>query len=264
MLLDLDPVMFQLGPFAVRWYGFLMALSVAIAFYYLRRDGLKLGYDEDFLYNVALVAVVGGVIGARIVYVATNWSMYASYPIDALRIDHGGLSFHGAVIGGSLALWWYTSRRGYSFEELVDLMVPGIAIAIALVRIGNLINGEVLGRTTELGWDRHPAQLIGSGVGVAVLIIHNVIARRRPPTGYLFWSFALYYSLLRGFVEETVRDNPLYAWGYINDVWGIGFFTLTHLITPVAVFVAWKMRQRAVALDRRPMGPKVKAGSRRR
>ncbi|MBO2522009.1 MAG: prolipoprotein diacylglyceryl transferase [Firmicutes bacterium] len=265
MAAGIDPVIVEIGPFAIRWYGVLMAVSIAWGFYYLRRDGMKLGYGEDFLYNAAALAVAGGIAGARLVYVATNWESYAASPLSILRVDQGGLSFHGAMAGGGLALGLYLKRKGYSLEELLDLVVPGICIGIALVRIGNLINGEVLGRPTGLdGWfDRHPAQLIGSSIGLVLLVVHNVLARRRPPAGYLFWSFVLYYSLLRGIVEETVRENPLYAWGYVNETWGIGFFTLTHLVTPLFVALGWAMRRRALALDRRPRGPRVPEGGRR-
>ena len=82
MLLNMDPVIVEIGPFAIRWYGVLMALSIALGFYYFRRDAMKLGYDEDFLYNVVLLAVIGGIIGARAVYVATNWPAYAGSPLD--------------------------------------------------------------------------------------------------------------------------------------------------------------------------------------
>jgi len=265
VIAGLDPVIVHIGPFAIRWYGVLMALSIAWGFYYLRRDGLKLGYDEDSLYNAVAAAVVGGIVGARLVYVATNWHAYAGSPISILRVDQGGLSFHGAVIGGLLALSLYVRRKGYTLEELLDLFVPGLCIGIMLVRIGNLINGEVLGRTTRLDWwfERHPAQLIGSAVGLVLLIIHNVLARRRPPVGYLAWSFVLYYSLLRGIVEESVRQNPLYAWGYVNETWGVGFFTLTQLLTPIFVGIGWGMRRRAVSLGRRPRGPRVRAGGKR-
>lgn len=264
VLLDLDPVIVNIGPIAIRWYGVLMALSIALGFYYLRRDGMKLGYDEDFLYNAVLLAVVGGIIGARAVYVATNWPAYMHTPLAILRIDQGGLSFHGGVLGGVLLGGWYVRRKGYSFDELSDLVVPGLAIGIILVRIANLINGEVLGRPVAWGWlDRQPAQLIGSAVGVVLLLIHNRLARRRPPAGYLFASFVLYYSLLRGIVEESVRDNPLYAWGYINETWGLGFFTLTQLVTPAFVALGWWLRRRALRLDQRPRGPRVREGGKR-
>ena len=263
MALDIDPVLIQIGPIAIRWYGVLMATAVGLGFYYFRRDAGKLGYSEDFAYNAAFLTVIGGIIGARAVYVLTNWAMYQGNWMEMLRIDHGGLSFHGGIIGGAVAGGWYVSRRKYSFNELADLAVPGIAIGIALVRIANLINGEVLGRPMEILFDRQPAQLIGSAIGVVLLLIHNRLARRRRPAGYLFWSFVLYYSLLRGIVEETVRENPLYAWGYINETWGIGFFTLTQLVTPVFVALALWMRRRALEADRLPMGPRVAEGESR-
>lgn len=262
--MQIDPVLVRIGPLALRWYGLLMAASVAIGFYYFRRDAQKLGYDEDSLYNIILFAVVGGILGARAVYVLTNWPAYSNSLWAILRIDQGGLSFHGGIIGGALAGGWYVSRRQFSFNELADLVVPGIAVGIMLVRIANLINGEVLGRPMEIGLlARQPAQWIGSAVGVILLVIHNVLARRRPPAGYLFWSFVFYYSILRGVIEESVRANPLYAWGYINHTLGIGFFTLTQLVTPFFVLLGWYMRRRAVEIDRRPMGPKVKEGAAR-
>src|SRR5690606_12351323 len=100
VILDLDPVIFQLGPFALRWYGMFMAISIAAGFYYFLRDAMRLGHDPDFIYNAALIALIAGIAGARLVYVATNWDLYATFPWAILRIDHGGLSFHGGTIGG--------------------------------------------------------------------------------------------------------------------------------------------------------------------
>ncbi len=262
----IDPVLVRIGPLAIRWYGVLMATAIGLGFHYFRRDGLKLGYHEDFLYNTILTALVGGILGARAVYVITNWSAYAGDWVAMLRIDQGGLSFHGGVVGGAALAGWYVARKQHSFEELADLVVPGIALGIILVRIANLINGEVLGRPMEaelFGLERQPAQWIGSAIGVVLLVIHNVLARRPRPVGYLFWSFVIYYSLLRGVVEESVRANPLYLWGYVNSDWGIGLLTLTQVVTPLFVLLGVLMRRRAIRLDRRAMGPRVRSGGSR-
>lgn len=245
MFANLDPVAFTIGPLAVRWYGIFMATSILAGFYYLRRDALKLGHNEDFVYNLVLFMVLGGVIGARLVYVLTNWSHYSANLSAVFQVWNGGLSFHGAIGGGALAAWWYASTKGEKFSRFFDLAIPGIAIGIILVRIGNLINGEVMGRPTEIfPFDQHPAQIYASLLGIVLLIIHNVLARQRRPDGYLAWSFLLYYSIFRAVIEETVRDNPLYAWGYVNEAWGIGFFTLTHLISvPIIIFAWWQRRE---------------------
>lgn len=247
LLVNWDPIAFRLGPLAVHWYGILMALSIAIGFYALRRRALAGGYSEDFIYNLSILTVLGGIVGARAVFVATNWPLYASDPVGMLRIDQGGLSFHGGLLGGVIAGGLYQRRHGGRFGELADWAVPGLIAGIVLVRIGNIFNQEVLGRPTELFFARHPAQLYGSAIGLILWAIHARLSRRRPPAGYLFWSFVLYYSILRGVIEETFRANPLYAWGYVNPTWGVGFFTLTHLITPPLVLLAWWLRRLAVA-----------------
>lgn len=243
---NINPIAFTLGPLTVHWYGILMALSIFIGFHYFRRDGVRLGHDEDFLYNLVFIMVIGGIIGARIVYVATNWSAYSGSFLSMIRIDQGGLSFHGAVIGGALTAGLYIHRKKKRILELFDLAIPGLAVGIILVRIGNLFNQEVLGRTTQIGLERHPAQLYASFLGLVLLLIHNYLARKRPPEGYLMWSFVFYYSLFRGLIEETVRDNPLYMLHYVNEKWGIGFFTLTHLITVPLIALALWQRSRIV------------------
>lgn len=246
MFSNLDPIMVEIGPFAIRWYGFLMAVSMAAGLYVMISHGRRQGIPEEHLYNLGLIIIVAGIIGARIIYVATNWPYYAANPGEILRVDHGGLSFHGAVGGGFLGGWYYCIRKKVPYRRVADLVVPGIAIGIALVRIGNLINGEAVGRmASRLPFQQHPAQLYGSAVGIILLVVHNVLARRRRwPPGYLFWTFVLYYQILRGFFEETFRANPLYAWGYINDEWGLGFFTLTQLVTPPIILLAWWLRRR--------------------
>jgi hypothetical protein len=180
VLLMIDPVLFQLGPFAVRWYGLCMALSVGVGFYYLLNGGRRLGYDDDFLYNLAFFVVLSGIVGARAVYVATNWSIYAQEPWAIWRIDLGGLSFHGAVIGGILGAWPYLRHHGASFSALADHAVPGLAFGIAIVRWANLINQEAMGRVTAQGFS-HPTQIYGSVIGVVLLAVNAYLSRRQPP-----------------------------------------------------------------------------------
>mgnify|MGYP001225353933 CR=1 FL=1 len=243
----IDPYVFQIGNFGLRWYGLLMAVSIALGIYYFVRDAKKYA-DEDFLYNTAFIVVIAGIIGARLVYVVTNWPDFSGNPIEIIRIDHGGISIHGGAIGGALAGWFYVKRNGFSFNRLADFTVPGLAIGIMLVRIGNIFNQEILGRMTEFDFGRHPAQIYGSAIGLILLLLHNYLARsgERPP-GYLFWSFALGYSLLRGLIEETFRENPLYVVEYVNEHWGIGFVTLTQWFTPLMILFSFWMLRRTLA-----------------
>lgn len=240
---DISPFIFEFGPVAVRWYGFLFAVSVMVGFYYMRKNGIKNGFSEDFIFNLFLILMLSLIVGARAVFVAANWPYFLENPELIIRIDRGGLAFHGGLLGGIISSWLYCRYKKKNWRSLADLAVPGVAIGIALVRIANIFNQEILGReATLLAFERHPAQIYGSLIGITLLIIHNYLARRvdnKP--GYLFWSFVFGYTLLRGLIEETFRENPLVVWGYISEAWGAGFFTTVHLFTPFIIALSLYM-----------------------
>ncbi|HAP32118.1 MAG TPA: prolipoprotein diacylglyceryl transferase [Firmicutes bacterium] len=240
---DINPIIVFLGPIAIRWYGLMMAVSFILGGYYFVKNGTRQGLPEETLLTIVLVVLIGGIVGARAVYVLTNLPAYLNNPLEMVRIDRGGLSFHGGLLGGLLAARLYAGHCRLDLRRAMDLAVPGIAIGYMLVRIANIFNQEILGRPAELFFfERHPAQLYGSLIGLFSLLLHNYLARKHPgPPGMLFWAFIFYYSLLRGALEETFRANPLVLWGYINDAWGAGFFTMTQVATPFILLLAWWM-----------------------
>ncbi len=245
MLVELNPVAFQIGPLAVRWYGIFMALSFLFAVWYLSREARKKGFEEDFLLNLSLVTIVAGVAGARLMFVLVNYpEWFTQNPVQVLKIYQGGLAWHGGLLGGAVAGWWYCRRRRASFAALADLAVPGLALGYIMIRIANIFNQEVLGRTTAFWFDRWPAQPIGSAIGLVLLIRYYYLKRKKLPDGYQFWSFLFYHQLLRGAIEETVREMPLFLVGYVSPSWGLGFFTLAQLATPlIMAFAYWMMRR---------------------
>lgn len=240
---DVSPIIFELGPIVVRWYGLMFAISVLTGFYYLRKNGLRKGFNEDILVVLFMIILVFLVIGARAVFVAANWTYFMDNPHLIVRIDQGGLAFHGGLLGGIISSWVYCRVKKLNWWALADLAVPGVAVGIALVRIANIFNREILGREAALFFfERHPTQIYGSLIGITLLLFHNYLARRRElKPGYLFWNFVLGYTLLRGLVEETFRDNPLAAWGFVSETWGAGFFTVVHLFTPPIVLLCLVM-----------------------
>jgi len=245
---NISPYIFEIGPFAVRWYGLMFAISVLTGFYYMRRHGIKKGFNEDVIFTLFMVVLVSLIVGARLVYVIVNWPHYAANPELIIRIDHGGLAFHGGLLGGILSSWIYCHLKKLSWHSLADLAVPGVATGIALVRIANIFNQEIIGREAAMFFfERHPTQVYGSLIGIVLLLFHNYLARRgETKPGYLFWNFVLGYTLLRGLIEETFRENPLIAWGYVSETWGAGFFTTVHLFTPailaLCAVMLWRIR----------------------
>lgn len=252
MLLDLNPIAFQVGPVAVRWYGIMMAVSFLVGAWYFYRVGLRKGLDEDFLWNMAIIVMVSGIVGARLLFVAVNFPhWFVQDPLQVIKVWEGGLAWHGGLLGGLLAGWAYCSRRGVSVNRLADLAVPGVALGYALIRVANIFNGEIIGRTTELGLDRWPTQPIGTAIGIILLVRYFYVEKYNPPPGYQFWSFVFYHQILRGLVEETLRENPLVWPVYLNPQWGVGFLTAAQIATPFILLLAWMMMRYSYASQRR-------------
>lgn len=235
---------FHIGPVGVHWYGIFMVMAILGGSYYLIERGKQLGEDPDALSNILLWTVLWGVIGARVVFVLANEPQWIwTDPVQILRIWDGGLAIDGALGFGVLAFWYQLRRKPLVFNHIVDWAIPGIALGIFMVRIGNIFDHQVLGRMTELGFGRWPEQLWGSFIGVFLILRYFWVERRKAvPPGYQFWSAMFYYAILRGFIGETTRDNPLYIWHYINPYWGIGFTTLMQLFTPpIMIFTGLMM-----------------------
>ena len=135
----------------------------------------------------------------------------------------------------------YCKKNGVNPNVLADWTVVGLSFGYIIVRIGNIFNQEVLGRMTQFSFGRWPAQLMGSSIGVILLLRFIYLQKKGVPPGYQFWSFIWYHQILRALIEETVRENPLFIIKYVNPRWGLGLVTLTQWFTPVVMGVAYYM-----------------------
>lgn len=152
----MDPVLFQIGNFTVAWYGLLIMLGVVAGYYVGTKMARERGLDVDLFERMILWMVFWGIVGARIVFVATSWSLFEGKPfpgvlLDILNLRAGGISIHGGLIGGILTLWYFARTYKFNFYRYADLCVPGVAFGIIGGRIGNIMNGtDTVGRVT--GW----------------------------------------------------------------------------------------------------------------
>jgi len=250
MLLELSPYAFKIGPIAVHWYGIFMAISFLVGTFYLYHMGRRNGLNEDFIMNLAMIVIVSGVIGARLMFVLTNYpEWFISDPFQIVKVWEGGLAWHGGLLGGLIAGWIYCRKNNINPNMLADWTVPGLSFGYIIVRIGNIFNQEVLGRMTAFSFGRWPAQLIGSSIGLILLIRFLYLRNKNLPEGYQFWSFLWYHQILRAIFEETVRENPLFLVQYTNDQWGFGFLTLTQLMTPIIIFIEYYIYKRTSTRD---------------
>ena len=158
----MNPVLLQLGPLTVHWYGILIVTGAVIAAYICTIEAKRRGEDPDHVWNLLTLALIFGIIGARLYHVFSTpagnfvgWAYYREHPIDIIAFWNGGfrgLGIYGAIAGGVLAFAIYCAYKRLSFPRWLDIATPGILLAQAIGRMGNFINQELYGPATNLPW----------------------------------------------------------------------------------------------------------------
>ena len=225
------PLLFQLGPFSLRWYGLLIAVAVLLGLMLATRLGRQRGLDPAMIADLLPILVLAAVIGARLYYVLFEWRQYQLNWLDALAIWRGGIAIHGALLGGSLAVILYCRWRKLAFWNLLDVLVPSVALGQAIGRWGNFFNSEAFGLPTDLPWKLsipfanrpvqfldqttfHPTFLYESLWNLGVVILLLVLFQRglkgqmKLPAGALSCVYVLAYSSGRLWIEG-LRIDPL-------------------------------------------------------
>lgn len=246
-LLAINPVAFELGPFAVRWYGILIALGIVLAFIVVQKEMVKRGMHPDFLTDLLIWAVPISIISARIYYVIFSWDFYKDHPEQIIRIWEGGIAIHGALIGAFITTYVYTKRNDISFWKTVDIAAAGLLIGQIIGRWGNFMNQEAHGgpvsekflETTIIpdwimqqmtidGVTYHPTFLYESVWNIVGLIIILLLRKVPLKRGEMFLFYLVWYSAGRFFIEG-MRTDSLYV---------IGELRAAQLVSVVAVIVA--------------------------
>ena len=225
------PLRFQLGPFSLRWYGLLIAVAVLLGLMLATRLGRQRGIEPAMIADLLPILVLAAVIGARVYYVVFEWRQYQLNWLDALAIWRGGIAIHGALLGGSLAVILYCRWRKLAFWNLLDVLVPSVALGQAIGRWGNFFNSEAFGLPTDLPWKLtipfanrpiqfldqttfHPTFLYESLWNLGVVILLLVLFQRGLkgqlplPAGALSCVYLLTYSTGRLWIEG-LRIDPL-------------------------------------------------------
>lgn len=158
------PVVYDFGPFAIRWYGLLIASAVLIGVSVSRWLARQRQVDPELMSDLTLWMVIGAIPCARLYYVLFDWQQYADRPIQALAIWQGGIAIHGALIGGTIAALIFARLNRVSFWQLADLATPAVILGQAIGRWGNFFNSEAFGRPTDLPWKLYiPEKIVVSG-----------------------------------------------------------------------------------------------------
>ncbi len=254
---QIDPVIVALGPLKVHWYG-MMYLVGFLAVWLLGKERAKRPYSpispeamEDLVYFGALGVILGGRIGYMLFY---HFEILLIHPLEILKIWQGGMSFHGGMLGVFVAMYFFGKKHQCTMLQLTDIIAPLCPIGLGAGRIGNFINSELWGRTTDVPWGmifpnggplpRHPSQLYEAGLEGILLftILWMYTQKQRPiaaPTGLVLCL----YGCLRFFVEfYRMPDAHL---GYLALDWvTMGQILSVPMIIIGAGMFVWAVRKK--------------------
>lgn len=258
---DLDPVLIQLGPLKVHWYGVMYLVAFALGWWLGRVRAAKPGSGwkpeqiGDLVFYFALGAVLGGRLGYTLFY---NLAAFLDNPLEIFYIWRGGMSFHGGLIGALIAAWLYGRRHRKGFWQVVDFIAPLVPLGLGAGRLGNFINGELWGGPTNGNWGvvfphdalgvpRHPSQLYEAALeGLVLFALVWLFTAKPRPTMAASGLFALGYGVFR-FAVEFVREPDAHL-GYLAFGWvTMGqLLSLPLILVGVVLLALAYRRERAV------------------
>ena len=260
------PVLFQLGPVTIHWYGLLVVTGILLGTQVATYLAKRAGENPERIWDMLLVAVACGIIGARIEYVIVkpHWAYFQDNLAEAFYIWHGGLRIYGAIIGGALGTVIYARFAHVNPLQYMDFAAPGMALGHAIGRWGNFINYELYGPPTTLPWGLdipleyrvglyrdlnlypldtrfHPAFLYESVANLLLCLVLVAVAYRfrdKMRHGTLVIGYLIGYSVIR-FLMDYMRTDGTSAQGI-----ALGF-----IVASSALLVAWYLPRKKVAKD---------------
>jgi phosphatidylglycerol---prolipoprotein diacylglyceryl transferase len=251
---QIDPVVFSIGPLAVRWYGLMYLAGFALAWWLGTRriDAGAAPVTRAQFDDMLFAAVIGVILGGRLGYVLFyKPAEYLSHPLSIFAVWEGGMSFHGGLLGVMLAMAFIAWRNHIGYLRLMDFVAPVCPLGLAAGRLGNFINGELWGRATDLPWGmvfrgagdapRHPSQLYELGLeGIALFALVWWFSSKPRPTGQASGMFLLGYGAFR-FVAEFAREPDAFL-GFLALGLTMGQWLCLPMILAGLALFAWSRR----------------------
>jgi phosphatidylglycerol---prolipoprotein diacylglyceryl transferase len=247
---NIDPVIVKVGPLSLRWYGLMYILgfvsSYLLVMYQVRKRNLKIerAVIDDLYFYLILGLIVGARLGYALFY---NPMFYIMNPVEVLVLWHGGMSFHGGLIGAFIAGYVVIRKRHLPFFTIADLILPTCPVGIGFGRIGNFINGELFGKPSSVPWamifpqgghvPRHPSQLYEAFFeGFLLFAILWVYKEHKKREGDVFALFLILYGVFRTFCEFFRQpDEQL---GYLFGLISMGQL-LSLVVTGLGLFLKY-------------------------
>lgn len=233
------PILWQIGPITLTWYGFLIASAVLIGMNISQYLAKYRNLDPELISDLVIWLVIGAIPCARIYYVLFQWQEYSQRPGDIIAIWQGGIAIHGAIIGGVIAAIIFARVNKLSFWQLADVIAPSLILGQAIGRWGNFFNSEAFGKPTNLPWKLyipryddffHPTFLYESLWNLLVfglliyLFFWGVKHKNKLKVGTIAFVYLIAYSLGRVWIEGLRMDSLM-----------LGSFRIAQLVSLTAI-----------------------------
>ncbi len=259
---DIDPVIFEIGPLAVRWYGLMYLAGFAAAYYLGLKRIERIGFTKeqfgDLVFYGALGVILGGRMGYALFY---QFDRVLAEPLWLFKVWQGGMSFHGGLLGVLLALGWYSWKQNKHFVDLMDFAGPLLPIGLGAGRVANFINQELWGRPSDVPWavlfpldpyqlPRHPSQLYEALLeGVLLFVVLWFFSQSPRKRGAVSGLGLLCYGMFR-FAVEFVREPDAHL-GFIAADWLTqGMILSIPMMVVGAGLLAWSFSQKAASYNK--------------
>lgn len=253
-----NKIAFSILSLDVRWYGIIMAFAILcglIVILAIRKKYYK-DINEENIFDITLLLIIAGIIGARTYYVVIDWNYFQYHLTDIPCIWHGGISIHGAIITGIIAFLIYAKKKKLNFLRYADLLSFGLITGQIIGRWGNFFNSEAFGLPCDLPWKLfipvesrpigfenyqffHPTFLYESLANIIILLIMLSTLRKKEEekkVGEIFYIYLLAYSFVRLFIEDLRIDSVLTFYGTIH---------IAHIASYLLFFIGaisyWKL-----------------------
>jgi phosphatidylglycerol---prolipoprotein diacylglyceryl transferase len=254
---NLDPVLFNFGILIIRWYSIAYILGILIGWWLGKKIILykfnvnDLNFNIKEFDNLITYLIISILIGGRIGYILFyNFSYYFSNPVDIIKIWEGGMSFHGALIGIIFGTYFFAKKKKVQTLFLLDIVACVSPIGIFFGRIANFINGELVGKTTDVYWavifpnidnfPRHPSQLyeaILEGL-VLFLLMNLILINKNYKLGNCSSMFLIFYGFFR-IISEFFREPDAHL-GYFFNLVSMGTILSVIMMIVGAIFLVKK------------------------
>ncbi len=225
------PVLIKIGPLTIHTYGFLIAISVLLAFIFIYRQSKKYGLPSNKMLDLAFYSILVALLGAKIFLFIGNFSYYIKYPKEILSMARSGGVFQGGLIFGFLFAVWYLKKHRLPTWKVADIIAPAIALGHSIGRLGCFFAGCCFGRACSLPWGVtfkneyahnltgipidypiHPTQLYEAILNFINFLILFFILKKKKFHGQVFSLYLINYSIIRYFVEFYRGDHPQKAY----------------------------------------------------